>query len=125
MGWVWPAVAVLLLAQAAVLALWPEAHLLMIDLQVYRAGGEHVLAGVPLYDGGVLLDLRSLDPEILADLDTRAQGALHAAAREVGVNVRLERVGDRPGGDLGADALLTEDGEPLQAEAGQPLIVGA
>jgi len=62
----WPVVAVLLLAQAVVLALWPDAHLLMIDLQVYRAGGEHVLAGVPLYDGGVLLDLPFVYPPFAA-----------------------------------------------------------
>jgi alpha-1,2-mannosyltransferase len=61
-----PAVAVLLVAQAAVLALWPAAHVLMIDLQVYRAGGEHVLAGVPLYDGGVLLDLPFVYPPFAA-----------------------------------------------------------
>lgn len=54
----------------------------------------------------LLLDLRSLDPELLADLDTRAQAVLHAAAREVGVSLRLERVGDRPGGDLHAEPLL-------------------
>jgi len=66
-GWIWPAVAVLLLlAQVVVLALWPAAHLLMIDLQVYRAGGEHVLAGTPLYDGGVLLDLPFVYPPFAA-----------------------------------------------------------
>ncbi|EYB67385.1 peptidase M20 [Deinococcus phoenicis] len=54
----------------------------------------------------LLLDLRSLDPGALSELDTRAQAVLHAAAREAGVSVRLERVGDRPGGDLGADPLL-------------------
>lgn len=64
--WAWPAVAVLLLAQAVVLALWPAAHLLMIDLQVYRAGGEHLLAGEPLYDGGVLLDLPFVYPPFAA-----------------------------------------------------------
>jgi alpha-1,2-mannosyltransferase len=65
-GWVWPAVAMLLLAQVVVLALWPDAHLLMIDLQVYRAGGEHVVDGVPLYDGGVLLDLPFVYPPFAA-----------------------------------------------------------
>ena len=48
------------------LALWPAAHLLMIDLQVYRAGGEHLLAGTPLYDGGVLLDLPFVYPPFAA-----------------------------------------------------------
>jgi alpha-1,2-mannosyltransferase len=64
--WVWPVVGALLLAQVVVLALWPAAHLLMIDLQVYRAGGEHVLAGTPLYDGGVLLDLPFVYPPFAA-----------------------------------------------------------
>jgi alpha-1,2-mannosyltransferase len=64
--WVWPAFAALLIAQAVVLALWPAAHLLMIDLQVYRAGGEHVLNATPLYDGGVLLDLPFVYPPFAA-----------------------------------------------------------
>ena len=64
--WVWPLVAALLLAQAVVLVLWPAAHLLMIDLQVYRAGGEHLLTGTPLYDGGVLLDLPFVYPPFAA-----------------------------------------------------------
>jgi alpha-1,2-mannosyltransferase len=55
-------------AQAVVLAVWPEAHVLLIDLQVYRAGGEHVLAGAPLYDGGVLLDLPFVYPPFAAVL---------------------------------------------------------
>lgn len=54
----------------------------------------------------LLLDLRSLDAALLADLDSRAQDVLHRAAREVGVNLRLERVGDRPGGNLHSGALL-------------------
>lgn len=54
----------------------------------------------------VLLDLRSLDAEVLADLDSRAQGVLNKAARDVGVKLHLERVGDRPGGDLDSAPLL-------------------
>ncbi|ALW89925.1 M20/M25/M40 family metallo-hydrolase [Deinococcus actinosclerus] len=54
----------------------------------------------------LLLDLRSLDGEVLSDLDRRAVAALHAAAREAGVKLHLERVGDRPGGDLRGEALL-------------------
>ena len=61
-----PVAAALLVTQVVVLALWPDAHLLMIDLQVYRAGGEHVLAGTPLYDGGVLLDLPFVYPPFAA-----------------------------------------------------------
>lgn len=61
-----PLAAALVLAQAVVLAVWPAAHALMIDLQVYRAGGEAVLRGAPLYDGGVLLDLPFVYPPFAA-----------------------------------------------------------
>jgi alpha-1,2-mannosyltransferase len=61
-----PVTAALVLAQAVVLAIWPAAHVLMIDLQVYRAGGEAVLHGAPLYDGGVLLDLPFVYPPFAA-----------------------------------------------------------
>jgi alpha-1,2-mannosyltransferase len=62
------AAALVLVAQAVVFALWPDAHALLIDLQVYRAGGEHVLAGAPLYQGGVLLDLPFVYPPFSAVL---------------------------------------------------------
>jgi alpha-1,2-mannosyltransferase len=62
------ATALVLVAQAVVFALWPDAHALLIDLQVYRAGGEHVLAGAPLYAGGVLLDLPFVYPPFAAVL---------------------------------------------------------
>jgi alpha-1,2-mannosyltransferase len=55
-------------AQVVVLAIWPAAHTLMIDLQVYVAGGRHVLHGDPLYAGGVLLDLPFVYPPIAAVL---------------------------------------------------------
>lgn len=58
----------LVAAQVVVLACWPGAHTLLIDLQVYVAGGAHVLAGAPLYDGGVLLDLPFVYPPIAAVL---------------------------------------------------------
>ena len=60
--------ALVLVAQAVVFALWPDAHALLIDLQVYRVGGEHVLAGAPLYAGGVLLDLPFVYPPFAAVL---------------------------------------------------------
>jgi alpha-1,2-mannosyltransferase len=62
------AAALVLAAQAVVFALWPDAHALLIDLQVYRAGGEHVLVGAPLYEGGVLLDLPFVYPPFAAVL---------------------------------------------------------
>jgi alpha-1,2-mannosyltransferase len=61
-----PVAAALLVTQAVVLAIWPAPHLLMIDLQVYRAGGEAVLHGTPLYDGGILLDLPFVYPPFAA-----------------------------------------------------------
>jgi alpha-1,2-mannosyltransferase len=63
------AVAAALLAlggHAVVLSVWPAAHTLMIDLQVYRAGAEHLLAGRSLYAGGVLLDLPFVYPPFAA-----------------------------------------------------------
>lgn len=59
-------VALAVLGHTVVLAIWPQAHTLLIDLQVYRAGGESVLAGRPLYDGGVLLDLPFVYPPFAA-----------------------------------------------------------
>lgn len=60
----------------------------------------------------LLLDLRSLDASHLAALDGQAMRVLNTAAHDVGVNVRIERVGDRPGGDLNSEGLL-----PLIREA--------
>jgi alpha-1,2-mannosyltransferase len=59
---------VALAGHAVVLAIWPDAHTLLIDLQVYRAGGQHVLDGQPLYVGGVLLDLPFVYPPVAAVL---------------------------------------------------------
>lgn len=64
----WAGAAVLVALQLTVLALWPGAHALMIDLQVYRAGGEHLLDHRPLYAGGVLLDLPFVYPPVAAVL---------------------------------------------------------
>jgi len=63
-----PLAAALVAAQVLVLALWPAAHVLLIDLQVYVAGGAHLLAGEPLYAGGVLLDLPFVYPPVAAVL---------------------------------------------------------
>jgi hypothetical protein len=46
-----------LAGHAVVLAIWPDAHTLLIDLEVYRAGGRFLLDGRPLYERGVVLDL--------------------------------------------------------------------
>lgn len=54
----------------------------------------------------LLLDLRSLDPLALESLEERARAALEGAARTAGIGLSLEKVGDRPGGDLAGDALL-------------------
>jgi alpha-1,2-mannosyltransferase len=59
---------VALVGHAIVLAIWPDAHTLLIDLEVYRAGGQHVLDGQPLYLGGVLLDLPFVYPPVAAVL---------------------------------------------------------
>jgi alpha-1,2-mannosyltransferase len=64
--WVSVGVLLALVGHAGVLWLWPDAHTLLIDLQVYRAGAEHLLAGRPLYVGGVLLDLPFVYPPFAA-----------------------------------------------------------
>ena len=64
----------------------------------------------------LLLDLRSLDPGLLGNLDAQARYAIQGAARQAGVHVRLEQVGDRPGGDLHSDGLLR-----LARQAASPL----
>ncbi len=56
----------LVLAQAVAVGIWPEAYTLMIDLQVYRAGGQAVRDGTPLYARGVLLDLPFVYPPFAA-----------------------------------------------------------
>ena len=55
-----------LAGHAVVRAVWPAAHTLLIDLQVYRAGAQAWLAGRPLYRGGVLLDLPFVYPPFAA-----------------------------------------------------------
>jgi alpha-1,2-mannosyltransferase len=62
----WGVIGAAVAAHALVLTQWLDAHKLLIDLQVYRAGGEHVLGGQPLYDGGVLLDLPFVYPPFAA-----------------------------------------------------------
>lgn len=57
-----------LLGHAVMLVLWPDAHTLLIDLEVYRAGGRFLLDGLPLYAGGVVLDLPFVYPPIAAVL---------------------------------------------------------
>ena len=49
--WAVPVALVALVGHAVVLLLWPAAHLLLIDLQVYRAGAAHVLTrhAAPLF----------------------------------------------------------------------------
>ncbi|RZS37685.1 alpha-1,2-mannosyltransferase [Herbihabitans rhizosphaerae] len=48
--------------------LWPTANWLLIDMQVYRAGGDHVLHGAQLYDQPVLGPLMFTYPPFAAVL---------------------------------------------------------
>ena len=104
-----PGAALLLLAQVVVVAVWPDAHTLMIDLQVYRAGGEAVLHGRPLYDGGVLLDLPFVYPPFAAlvfvPLSVLPLTALKIGWTVVGVALVVfvvRRSAAAVGGELGA-----------------------
>ncbi|MFB3816342.1 MAG: M20/M25/M40 family metallo-hydrolase [Candidatus Methylomirabilales bacterium] len=51
----------------------------------------------------MLLDMRSLDPRALADLERRALEILERAARDGDGQVKCELVGDRPAGGIPAD----------------------
>ncbi len=54
----------------------------------------------------LLLDLRSLEGEALATLEHQAKSCLEAVADAHGARLELERVGDRPAGDLNNTQLL-------------------
>lgn len=47
-----------IVAWSVMFALWPESMMVLIDAKVYRAGGQVVLEGSPLYDNGVLGDMK-------------------------------------------------------------------
>jgi len=51
----------------------------------------------------MLLDLRSVEPRALADLERRALEIIEHAAREGGGRAKLEMVGDRPAGAIPAE----------------------
>ncbi len=74
-------------------------------LNVGVAGGGHSVNSIASH-AELLLDLRSLDGKVLQKLDAEVKQVIQAAARQARVQVSLEQVGDRPGGDLRADPLL-------------------
>lgn len=74
-------------------------------LNVGQASGGHSVNSIAT-SAHLLLDLRSLDRQVLEELDQKAQAVLHRVAQDVGVTLHLERVGDRPGGLLKADRLV-------------------
>ncbi len=47
-------------------------------------------------EAGFNLDLRSLDPGVLEDLEGRARAAIESAARRAGCAVEITQIGDRP-----------------------------
>ena len=67
-------------------------------------GGTSVNSIAPF--ASLLLDLRSLEGESLSALEKQAIHALEGAAMQAEAKLVLERVGDRPGGDLNNAALL-------------------
>lgn len=67
-------------------------------------GGTSVNSIAPF--ASLLLDLRSLEQDTLAALERQALHALEGAATQAEAKLTLEKVGDRPGGDLNNAALL-------------------
>lgn len=64
---------------------------------------------------GFNLDMRSVDQEALAALERAALTAIHEAAAEMGAEVELEQVGDRPAGRCASPRLLAAAKEALEA----------
>lgn len=83
----------------------PLPHSPRTTLNVGEARGGNSINSIAA-SAQLLLDLRSLDPYALETLQERARSAIEGAARTAGVQVTLEQVGDRPGGDLSSEALL-------------------
>ncbi|MFC6591375.1 peptidase dimerization domain-containing protein [Deinococcus lacus] len=83
-------------------------------LNVGQVQGGHSVNSIAA-SSELLLDLRSLDPGALQTLDEQACRALHQAARDTGVTLHLERVGDRPGGPLNAGPLFKLAREAAQS----------
>ncbi len=67
-------------------------------------GGTSVNSIAPF--ASLLLDLRSLEQDSLLALERQALHALEGAATQAEAKLTLEKVGDRPGGDLNNVALL-------------------
>lgn len=67
--WLGPLVfAVSLGAHLATIALWPNAHWTMIDMETYRGGAQHLLDGTGLYGGPVFRTLNFIYPPFAAIL---------------------------------------------------------
>jgi len=88
-------------------------------------------------EADMLLDMRSIDPGCLADLERRALAIIEEQARAGDGQVRLEPVGDRPAGSIPADHALVKTctdiytafgiapySKPASTEANIPLSLG-
>lgn len=76
-------------------------------------------------EAGFLLDLRSEDPQALADLHRTVEALITSVASETGVSAEVKLLGDRPGGRLPdghplialVDGIATALGHPVRWEA--------
>lgn len=88
-------------------------------------------------EADMLLDMRSIAPDCLADLERRAIAIIEEQARAGDGQVRLEPVGDRPAGSIPADHALVKScaaiytafdvapfSKPASTEANIPLSLG-
>lgn len=69
-------------------------------------------------EASLLLDLRSVSPASLAELDEQAKAIWTAVARESGVTVTAELIGDRPGGHIPASHPLCQAVRAVHRELG-------
>jgi tripeptide aminopeptidase len=80
--------------------------------------GINVLAS----EGTCELDLRSEDPEVLAEFADQVEGCLKEAARE-GVKVQAEVIGQRPAGEIAPDHPFVQLAVACTRQAGQEAVL--
>jgi acetylornithine deacetylase/succinyl-diaminopimelate desuccinylase-like protein len=76
-------------------------------------------------EAGFNLDLRSLDADVLEDLEARARGAIERAARRAGCGVDIAQIGDRPVARVDNAALVACALRALEGADAPPAVVAS
>jgi tripeptide aminopeptidase len=92
------------IAALADLKLAPEPRAVLNVGSVEGGSGVNVIAA----EAVLLLDMRSVDVATLADLTRRVEDVLRQAARQEGVTIEIDTVGNRPAGAIPVSAPLVQ-----------------